>query len=113
MGYDLHITRAEDWQQNEGREISPREWLEVVDRDVELALDPENGAYSVKLVDKAEGEEKQKGWFDWFEGNVFTTDPSPRSVGKALALAASLRAKVQGDDGEIYDRLEDWTERRD
>jgi hypothetical protein len=32
MGYDIHITRAEHWAENEGREISAEEWLAYVEK---------------------------------------------------------------------------------
>jgi hypothetical protein len=46
MGYDLHITRAEEWSQNEGREIAAAEWLALVSNDPELKLAPRNGPHS-------------------------------------------------------------------
>lgn len=38
MGYDLHITRAENWWENEGKEISENEWRALIDSDAELRL---------------------------------------------------------------------------
>ena len=39
MGYDIHITRVEDWAENEGNEIAAEEWLASVETDGELKLD--------------------------------------------------------------------------
>lgn len=108
MGYDLHITRADHWLHNRGHEISVQEWLELVQQDIELSPDPENGTYSVTWKGR---EAAHTGWFDWYDGNVFTTDPSRPSVRKLLAMAESLQARVQGDDGEVYECLADWTPR--
>lgn len=100
MGYDLRITRAIDWDRNQGCEISLREWFAIIDSDAELSPDPTNGPSAVRYG--------KTGWFDWFEGNVFTTDPEPADVSKMLAIAAKLTAAVQGDAGEFYDSVYDW-----
>jgi hypothetical protein len=67
MGYDLRITRSLDWSANQGQEISQSEWLELVESDPELSLDPANGPLAASFGDAA--------FFDWYEGNVLTTDP--------------------------------------
>ena len=100
MGYDLHITRATDWNENLGKEIGAQEWLELVSSDPELILDPDNGPYAVRWDAEA--------WFDWAEGNVFTSDPNSPTVEKMLALAQRLSALVQGDDGEFYESPRQW-----
>jgi len=100
VGYDLRITRAVDWDRNEGCEITIREWHAIIDADPELAPDRTNGPCAVRFG--------KSGWFDWFEGNVFTTDPEPVDVAKMLAIAGKLGATVQGDDGEFYDTANDW-----
>ena len=43
MGYDLHITRAEYWAENDGNRISEEEWLRVIEQDQELVIDTANG----------------------------------------------------------------------
>ena len=102
MGYDIHLTRADDWHANEGKEISDSEWLGVVAEEPDLQPDPANGRYSVNwtAVDGA--------WFDWYRGNVFTTNPDRAVLEKALQLAERLNATVQGDDGRVYQAAEDW-----
>jgi len=88
------------WDHNEGCEITIREWYSIIDSDSELRSDPTNGPCAVRF--------RKTGWFDWFEGNIFTTDPEPVDVTKMLAIAAKLGATVQGDDGEFYDSAYDW-----
>ncbi|MEZ6035905.1 MAG: hypothetical protein R3F29_00400 [Planctomycetota bacterium] len=105
MGYDLHITRSVDWAANEGLEISVQEWLEVVRLDPELDRDPKNGPFSVRFGTGAR-------WFDWSDGNVFTTDPDHASVAKMLGIAQLLEAAVQGDDGEFYESPNQWSRTR-
>ena len=104
MGYDLRITRAVDWTANQGLEISPREWLEIVDADPDLVRDPANGPYAVRFGGTR--------WLDWYEGNVFTTDPDHAAVRKMLSIAEGLAAAVQGDEGEFYESASQWARAR-
>lgn len=104
MGYDLRITRALDWSDNLGAEISAEEWMTVVQDDPDLVPDPTNGPYSVRF----DGDR----WLDWFEGNVFTTDPDHAAVSKMLGIAQRLSAAVQGDGGEFYDSASQWSRSR-
>lgn len=100
MGYDLHITRAMDWTENRGQLIDESEWLQLTAADTDLVADPAHGPFAVRFRSSA--------WFDWFEGNVFTTDPDRATVTKMLGLAHQLSAIVQGDDGEIYESAQQW-----
>lgn len=104
MGYDLRITRATDWTANEGCEISAQEWRQIVAEDPELTEDPENGPLAVRYGSSR--------WFDWYEGNVYTTDPDHATVKKMFDLAERLLGAVQGDNGEFYDSAHQWTRRR-
>ena len=102
MGYDLRITRAIDWTANRGVEISTPEWMAVVAADPELVVDPGNGPFAARFG--------ATGWFDWFEGNIFTTDPTFATAKKMLSLAQQLSAVVQGDEGEFYNSANQWTQ---
>lgn len=104
MGYDLRITRALDWSANQGQEISIPEWMDIVDADAELIADRDNGPYAVRYRDTQ--------WLDWYDGNVFTTDPDHALVKKMLLIAETLAAAVQGDDGEFYDSASEWSRGR-
>mgnify|MGYP003387896712 CR=1 FL=1 len=100
MGYDVHITRAEDWADNEGWEITPDEWLQFIQSDTELIPAPENGKYFVIWRGATKYPET---WFDWRAGNVTTTHSDKATLRKLLQMAAAFKAKIQGDDGEVYD----------
>lgn len=102
MGYDLRITRSTDWTENHGLEIASTEWLSLVQADPELTPDPANGPFAAAW---------SSAWFDWFEGNVFTTDPDHATVAKMLRIATSLEAVVQGDSGEFYENARQWSDR--
>ncbi|MCA8952192.1 MAG: hypothetical protein KDE27_21965 [Planctomycetes bacterium] len=93
-----------DWTANQGLEISAREWMEIVASDPELTSDRANGPFAVRY-----GESR---WFDWYEGNVFTTDPDHATVGKMLVIADRLSAGVQGDAGEFYESASQWSRAR-
>lgn len=99
MGYDIHITRAPDWADNAGQEIRSSEWLAVVREDPDLVEDPAHGPCAV-VWRGDDGE--QRGWFDWVDGNVYTTDATGAVIAKMLDLSRRLGAHVQGDDGESY-----------
>lgn len=101
MGYDLRVTRAIDWTANEGFEVSASEWLALVEADPELTADPANGPFAVRY--------QATRWFDWYEGNVFTTDPDRTTVTKMLRIAQRLCAAIQGDNGESYDSASQWS----
>ena len=104
MGYDLRVTRALDWDANEGLEIDPGEWMEIVDADAELIPDAASGPYAVRYG--------SAGWLDWYAGNIFATDPDHATVNKMLSIAEALSAAVQGDDGEFYDSASQWSRSR-
>jgi len=105
MGYDLYITRAEFWAENEGSQISSEEWLAVVDADPELTLaadesTPYFAAWSGKSV-------HDEPWLDWFNGNVYSKNPDQPIIRKMLDIARHLKSKVQGEEGEDYDGSEE------
>lgn len=100
MGYDLHITRAEDWGESEKTPITEEEWEAVVGSDPELRLIPENGPGFATWIDPASG--KELGWFDWSEGQISTKNPDRGQLEKMLKIAICLGAQVLGDDGEEY-----------
>jgi hypothetical protein len=99
MGYDIHITRAEHWAENEGREISAEEWLAYVQKDPELKIDEANSEhFAIWSGDVGE----PLAWFEWSAGDVATKNPDEATIEKAVSIARHFNAKVQGDDGEVY-----------
>lgn len=107
MSYQVYITRAEFWAENEGSEVSAREWLELAQEDAEITLDEANGPYFGVVRGSQESEEA---WLDWFEGNLYTAYPNRELQKKMLQIAGQLGGIVQGDDGEIYTKPEDFPE---
>jgi len=123
VGYDLHITRAKFWADNDRCQISSDEWLAYVARDPELSPVPENGPYFAAWKGKSKYPDP---WLDWSRGNISTKYPDEPLIDKMVTIAAALAAHVQGDDGEVYrsgheppiapqpsalDRLRNWINR--
>lgn len=107
MGYELHITRAEFWAENEGHEISADEWLELVSSDPTLTINVRSGPYFAEFVSSAQDIRR---WFNWNEGNIVTKNPDRVTVEKMLQIASILGASIQGDDGEHYEHIDDYSE---
>ena len=101
MGYDIHITRAEHWANNESLQITINEWLALVQSDSELISAPENGQGFVVWRGATKYPET---WFDLLDGNIVTKNPDRATLRKMLGIAVALNAQVQGDDGELYDQ---------
>ena len=98
MGYDLHITRRANWS-GTGDDISAEEWLSFVASDPELHLRPESGPFFAVWSGPSTLSDP---WLDWFNGEIRTKNPDQPLVNKMVAVASSLGAVVQGDDGEVY-----------
>jgi hypothetical protein len=120
MGYDLHITRAEDWTESETFPIGLEEWLDHVASDPEMRLDNhaevEIDGHAIRLESEGvavwtafsgHGVGGNMAWFSYHSGNVVVKNPDRQNLGKMLQVADHLGASVQGDDGEKYTRVED------
>ena len=108
MGYDVNITRARHWTENVGHEIQPEEWRSIVAADPELemrgvaevgGLRYENPLLAVWTAHP----DHEEVWVDYSSGNLVVKNPDMHILRKLCTLAAQLRARVQGDEGEIYE----------
>ncbi|HET6995078.1 MAG TPA: hypothetical protein VFI06_08865 [Chitinophagaceae bacterium] len=115
MGYDLHITRREDWSDTDVSDISIDEWLIYVKDDNELEL---TNGYDIKIGSETqyqnspgfcewtahptEQEPNSRPWFSYWKGSIDTKNPDTATIRKMMQIASALNAKVQGDDGEFY-----------
>jgi hypothetical protein len=115
MGYELHITRRDDWADTETPDIPIDEWLAYVHSDNELEL---TNGYEIKIGTETEfqnrpgycewnshpteKEPNARPWFSYWKGSIDTKNPDAPTIRKMIQIASSLNAKVQGDDGEIY-----------
>jgi hypothetical protein len=99
MGYELHITRRTHWNE-EGPEIDRELWRRIVDEDPELELEADDGARWMNSVAPGMGDVPL--YWDT-SGNIVAKNPDQAARVKMYRLAQMLGAKVQGDDGEVYD----------
>lgn len=112
MGYEVHITRADDWTDSPSVPISLEEWLAVVDGDPELRLEGFASATTVEgetLSFESPGLAIWTGWsrhgagggFAWIDhsdGEIAVKNPDEEILRKMHQIARALGARVQGDD---------------
>ncbi len=117
MGYDLHITRANEWSESEADPISLDEWIRHVESDREMRLDGhaearspdgsviriESPGLAVWLKYPKHGEGETMAWFYWHRGEISVKNPDEEIIRKMKVIAQALGARVQGDDSEYYD----------
>ncbi|SDK75500.1 hypothetical protein [Microbulbifer yueqingensis] len=120
MGYDLHITRKDNWSDYAGPLISLAEWEQYVHGDPSMRMDnsaegktAEGSVIRVQSDGLAvwtaySGHEPggNMAWFYYRDGNISVKNPDEEILGKMIAVARSLEARVQGDEGEYYPREE-------
>jgi hypothetical protein len=116
MGYDVHITRAENWFDSEQSPISYKEWIAYVEQDPEMRLE---GVAVGRVQGKPAVSYKNKGlavwtaysghdpqgnmaWFDHRDGEIVVKNPDKEILDKMKKIAAFFGANVLGDDGEHY-----------
>jgi len=113
MGYDLHITRSEEWfDENPENPITLDEWYAIIAADPELVLNEksyragdtdENNSMSNKgFTDWIKHPNGELTWFDYSEGTIYTKNPDYYTIKKMLNFAGQLNAFVIGDDCEKY-----------
>ena len=112
MGYELHITRGDDWSRRDKPEISLDEWQDFVAgrSDFELtgvaeATNPETDEV-IRIEQPGIAiwrRESGPVWFSWWRGSIAVKSPDPDTIAEMVRIASSLNARVQGDDGEWYD----------
>ncbi len=113
MGYELHITRAEDWVESDP--ITLRQWLDYVSADPDMRLDgfaevetpdgtlrAEDESIAVWTAWSRDGVGGNHAWFEHFEGCISVKNPDDEIIAKMLDIAAHFQAKVVGDEGESY-----------
>jgi len=121
MGYDIHITRQENWYDDDtSKTISLTEWKKYLESDLEMRLDNfaeailqngdkirlENEGLAVWTKYSGDKIDSNHAWFDFRSGNITVKNPDEEIMRKMLSIAEKLNAKMQGDEGEIYDLAE-------
>ena len=98
MGYDLHITRRENWFDT-GSDITREEFLLLINQDPDFTWPGENGENFADWKNPLTGTSE---WVCWSDGQIESKNPNPELITKMIELAEALKARVQGDDGEFY-----------
>ena len=115
MGYEIFITRRENWSDEGGPEITFTEWLSYLSIDPSLERDaPFDSSRSMRThqesthviwtdwPNKSDGHEARF----WLEnGNIVASDTDEEIRRKLFVIAHVLEGKVQGTDGETYDSI--------
>jgi hypothetical protein len=96
MGYDLHITRAEDWTEAADQPIRVDEWLAVAAAHPDLA--PAEGMELGFLLDGEDG----VGLYWQDDGRIVVRGADEGDVPRLVGLADALGARLIGDDDERY-----------
>jgi hypothetical protein len=106
VGYEIHITRKEFWSDETGPEITSKEWRALTSADSSMRP-MRNGdmtwvGYSRHIPGRVEAS------FHLGErGDVVANRPDREMRAKMHRMAVKIDAKVQGDEGELYDEKGD------
>jgi len=116
MGYDVHLTRKEDDFDEVGQQISIEEWKKYISGDSEMRLDGfaeaetsdgtlrvESEGLAVWLAWSKHEDAGDMAWMDYYGGNITVKNPDEEMLSKMCRISCLLQAKVQGDEGEVYD----------
>jgi hypothetical protein len=113
MGYDVHITRKENWFDEGGPIITEDEWRDYVASDPEMKItgvaehtNPQGETIRLTSPLLTEWRKRSSGsivWLSYHEGNLALKNPDDECLAKLRQIASKLKARVQGDDGEFYD----------
>lgn len=96
MGYELTITRRENWSTDEGPAITREEWQSILSNDPELEPLNEDCA---QMVDPSR---RIANFFHYMDGNIWVKKPYKTPLLKMLSIAEKLGARVIGDNNEVY-----------
>jgi hypothetical protein len=122
MGYDVHITRQDNWfDQDDIKRISLEEWLNYVANDADIRLDNyaeattsnsetiriESEGLSIWTAYSGNGVWGNYAWLNYDFGNIVVKNPDKEIISKMVDIASSLNAKVQGEEGEVYHSMPD------
>lgn len=115
MGYELHITRAQDWTESDSVPITLYEWQSLIAADPEMQIEGvaevatpegtlryENEGLAVWKKYSGHNVGGNKAWFDFRDGEIVVKNPDEEIIQKMVEIAARLHANVQGDEGERY-----------
>ncbi|HEX7168334.1 MAG TPA: hypothetical protein VF230_15245 [Acidimicrobiales bacterium] len=99
MGYDLHLTRAEEWFDSELVPIPEPEWNAIARSALQVSTHYAAGEASpvYQFEDSADSPTMQ-----WGHGQVTVWGAGETDIAALVALAERLDARLMGDDSETY-----------
>lgn len=109
MGYDVFITRAEHLDKNSDQPISETEWKALLQSDSSLEVSPAD-YFERRTADGKTERFQMVLWtahpdrppFMLIDGAVQITSPDEKTIQKMVEMAVRLRARVIGEEGEVY-----------
>ena len=107
MAYDLHVVRSLEWTQAAETPVTKAEVDTLIEHDPELAwsssdfvqMKNEAGFVTTYYMILYKGTP----CFWWYRNQILCSGPNDAQVFKLVRIAATLNARVVGDDGEIYE----------
>jgi hypothetical protein len=106
VGYEVHISRRENWFDDEGPGITAAEFEAAVNQSPDLVLVPFPDGWQGSRAPVAElasdTQHHQESGLYWQAGNIRSKNPSNLVIDAMCALARALNARVQDEDGELY-----------
>lgn len=103
MGYNLYISRKDEWFDEHGEEIELDEWLAVIETDPHLTPHVEMAATDPSAAVWSGEDGMGRMWFWMSDGNIVGKNARPDALAKMHKLSIVLDARLVGDEGEIYD----------
>ena len=107
MGYDVHVVRTTHWLDAPTDPIGKSDVDAVIDADPALAwserdyIDMKDDRGTVTRYFMISWRGVPTFW--WYRDQVVCKDPTEAQIAKMVDLARALRARVVGDEGELYD----------
>ena len=110
MGYNLHITRKEDWSdEGDSNEIKLTEWTDYIRSDNEMQLEDKawattdngdevtyhNNGLAIWTSYSKNGFDDNYAWFDLRGGNVTVKNPDNEIINKMIDIAGRLMPKFK------------------
>src|SRR6476646_8686526 len=100
MGYDVHITRKNEWFDEDGPQISQDEWRSYVESDSDLKITgvaehttPHGETIRLSSPLLTEWRKHSNGstvWFSYHEGNLTVKNPDEECLAKMRQIASKL-----------------------
>ena len=100
MGYEIHITRKNEWSDEDGPEISLEDWKAYIASDPEMRLD----GYAEATMENGDVfRTEHDGIAVWTAySGIVAKNPDREILAKMFEIAQALGARVVGDEGEEY-----------